>query len=1045
MNFLKYLLCVVSAYLLFHINVPAQNREWNDPMVNEVGTEAVHATFHYFVDRESALKYDPAKSPFYKSLNGSWKFSWSRKPADRPKEFYKTNYDYSQWKEMAVPGDWQLQGYGVPYYVNIGYAFPNNPPHAPQDYNPVGSYIREFEIPGEWSDKEIFLQFAAVNSAFYTWVNGNYLGYHEDSKTPAEFNITPYLKEGKNKLAVEVYRWCSGSYLEDQDMWRFSGIERDVYLYAANSIALRDIEIIADLDENYQHGNLRLEMLFNRFNTKAKKGSINIELFDPESETTIFTEEGQVDFKESNSHIFTFDKKINDPRKWSAEKPNLYTLLITVTGKKDEVQCIPLHIGFRSLEIKNKQFLINGQPILIKGVNRHEHNDQNGHVVTREEMIRDIRLMKQFNINAVRTSHYPDDPTWYDLCDEYGLYIIDEANIEAHGVMIYTPAPDYGHKATSPVATETEWRDMLKYRVKNMLERDRNHPCIVTWSLGNESGGGENFDYLYHWLKEQDPTRPVQYETCYLDNYTDIVAPMYYQEWQFNSFLQKDDPRPLIMCEYAHSMNNSTGNLQDYWDIIEEHPNLQGGFIWDWMDQGILQTNSNDEKYWAYGGDFGPEGVPSDKEFCINGIVFPDRTPKPALYEVKKVYQNVDIVPSDSAHRTFTIKNKFFFTDLNDFEISCEIVNLDQVVVKKIIDLPSGLKPQSEAIFNLELDRFELDPGEEIFINIYVSTREANGLIPKGHIIAYNQYRLQSESARYASDKLLNTADLKTTTTYEGITIKGTDFTIIFDNRSGELHDYVYKGVSLLRQNLIPNFWRTPTSNDLGNNMQNRCAPWKNIHKKQNNQQVEILHQTADSVVIKATSELAPGKSDYSTNYTILKDGSIRVRNKLNINVDTMPELPRYGMKMVLPGEFDQMTWYGRGPYETYWDRKTSALIGLYTGKVMDQYTPYISPQENGNKTDVRWIKLQNQNGLGILIEGLQPLEVNAHHYLEEEFDERVRHTIDVPFKNLVEICIDLHQMGVGGDNSWGNHTHDKYKLLDNAYHYGFVMKPIPE
>jgi beta-galactosidase len=1039
----KYLCCFSSVFLLFITSAKTQNPEWNNPEIVETGTEPKHSTFYYYDNVTSALEYNPENSTYYQSLNGSWKFFWSRKPSDRPKDFYKKDYDHSGWPEIRVPGDWQLQGYGVPYYVNDGYPFPKDPPHISKDYNPVGSYLCEFNIPENWNDKEVFLHFAGVNSAFYVWVNGNYLGYHEDSKTPVEFDITQYLKEENNTLAVEVYRWCSGSYLEDQDMWRFSGIERDVFLVAANPVTLRDIEILADLDKNYLDGNLEIKMLFERYNEKIKMGNINITLIDPENRITVFTEQGQLDFTEGNTHLFTLNKSIENPRKWSAEEPNLYDLLVSVSGKNSDEQLISQRIGFRKIEIRDTQLLVNGQPILLKGVCRHEHNDRTGHAITREGMIRDIALMKQSNINAVRTSHYPNDPQWYDLCDEYGLYIIDEANIEAHGVMVYTPAPDYGHKATSPVANDPEWRDMLLYRLGNMLRRDRNHPCIIIWSLGNESGGGENFRHLYHWLKTQDPSRPVQYETCYLDDYTDIVAPMYYQEPQFYSFLKKKDPRPLIMCEYSHSMNNSTGNLQDYWDLMESYPNLQGGFIWDWVDQGIWQVNSTGKPYWAYGGDFGPQGVPSNGPFCLNGIVFPDRSPHPALYEVRKVYQNIDILPEDISRKTYRIRNKFFFTNLEEFNIVYEIVHGNITVFSDSIFIPGGLEPQSEKEISLSYDPALLVPGREYYINFYVRTRKEENLIPKDHIIAYNQHKLQDGAT--LSPKKTNTSltILSVVKTYEGISITGQDFTIIFDGRTGALHDYVYRGKSLLRQDLVPNFWRIPTSNDLGNNMPERCAPWKDIHHKQTKWNIEFEEQNNDSVVIKTSSKLLPGNSDYVTIYTVQKDGSIKVWTDLKIHADTLPELPRFGMKVVLPGEYDQMTWYGRGPHETYWDRKTGALVGVYSGKVMEQYTPYIYPQENGNKTDVSWVKLENSSGEGLLIEGIQLLEVNAHHYLEENFDDRVRHTFDVPFQDLVELCIDLHQMGVGGDNSWGNHTHDKYKLLDKEYHYGFTIHPL--
>lgn len=1035
-----------SALVIFLAGVAllnAQKPEWNDLIVNEIGAEPKHTSFMYFSDVSSALSNEWEESPFYLSLNGIWKYSWCRKPSDRPVDFFQPGYDYSVWEEIHVPGDWQLQGYGVPYYVNVGYAFEKNPPHTPQDYNPVGSYIREFVLPEDWIGKQIFLHFAGVNSAYYAWVNGNFIGYHEDSKTPAEFNITKYVKDTINTVAVEVYRWCDGSYLQDQDMWRFSGIERDVFLYATTSITVRDIEITAGLDNNYQNGNLQLNLLLARYDTAINEASLKVELINPRQKTPVFTEISTQEFGKENKKYYTLEKEITLPLQWSAEKPNLYNLLVSVTINKKETQVVIQKVGFRTSEIKNSQLLINGQPVLIKGVNRHEHNEQKGHTVSQEEMLTDIRRMKQCNINAVRASHYPNNPLWYRLCDEYGLYVIDEANIECHGLLTYIPSSDYYNTGISPIANNPEWKESIMFRVENMLERDRNHPCIIVWSLGNESGGGDNFRYAYQFMKEKDKTRPVQYEPCYMDDYTDIVAPMYFTEWQFNSFLSKNDSRPLIMCEYAHSMNNSTGNLQDYWDIIEAHPQLQGGFIWDWQDQGILQTSPEGKKYWAYGGDFGPEGVPSEGEFCINGLVFPDRSPQPALEEVKKVYQHIKFEAVDVKEGLFRIRNGFFFTDISKYNIIYEIIDGNDILISDTIRFEKDMPPQSELTFTLPLKEFNYKDEHEYFINFYVKTQTEQPLIPAGHVIASEQFSLPFGIGFFNSEfPVTQGSQLLTDINNEGIVIKGNQFTIIFDKNTGELHDYVFKGVSLIRKNLVPNFWRIPVSNDRGNGMQERCAPWKDIHSKQQIEKVELISQSTDSAVIRTKSILSPGNSDYSNKYIIRKDGSIEIWTDLKINVDTMPELPRFGMKMAIPGEFNRITWYGRGPHENYWDRKTSAFIGVYSGTVMEQYTPYIFPQENGNKTDVRWVILENTTNLGIMIRGLQPLELNTHHYLEDDFNERVTHTIDVPFQNLVELCIDLHQMGVGGDNSWGAHPHDKYKLLEKEYSYGFVLIP---
>jgi beta-galactosidase len=1033
--------------LLLAVSVPELKgqtllNEWDNIHIHETGAEARHASLMYFADAAAARESLWEESDFYISLNGNWKFHWSRKPANAPDDFYKPEFNSREWDSILVPGAWQLQGYGVPYYVNSGYPFEKDPPFAPKNYNPVGSYLHEFTIPSKWKDKEIFLHFAGVNSAFYVWLNGELLGYHEDSKSPAEFNITRFLKPDLNKLAVKVYRWCDGSYLEDQDMWRFSGIERDVFLYAANTIALRDIEVNAGLDEKYENGKLVVNSTFEHFGKKKQQGQVRFELLENESGEPLFSKEYSLDFADKKITGLAFSQDISMPAKWSAEQPYLYDLLITVSVDKRDIQHVCQKVGFRTTEIKNGQLLINGQPILLKGVNRHEHNEAFGHTVSRDEMLTDIGLMKQFNINAVRTSHYPNDPTWYQLCDEYGIYVVDEANIECHGLTTYVPVPDYFHTTTSPVASDTIWRGMLAYRVENMLKRDRNHPSIIIWSLGNESGAGENFEYLYNLLKTSDPSRPVQYEPCYLESYTDIIAPMYYTEWQFQSFLKKDINRPLIMCEYSHSMNNSTGNLQDYWDIIEAHPNLQGGFIWDWMDQGIRQKNAKGEGYWAYGGDFGPSGSPSDGDFCLNGLVFPDRTPQPALWEVKQVYQNISIEAEDLDKGVFRLRNKFYFTDLNVFYIDCEILQESSQIRGFEIELLEGLVPQSEISFAIPLENVIFEKEKEYLINFYVRTRQSSAVIPADFIIAKEQFVLRHAEVESADVSAIG-MPLELSHTYEGIIIDGENFTIVFDSASGQLKNYVLAGKSLLKANLVPNFWRIPTSNDKGYHMQVRCAPWEDINNKRSPVEIKIQGSGPDSIVIAVSSVLDPGNSENFNRYTIYGDGSIRVLARLKIRVDTMPELPRYGMKLVMPGEYSNMSWYGRGPHESYWDRKTGAFLGVYSGPVINQYTPYIFPQENGNKTDVRWVRLLNERGTGLEVTGLQPLEINAHNYLDARIGEEVRHTIDIPFDNLVELCIDWHQMGVGGDNSWGQEPHDIYKLKEKEYSYEFVLKPI--
>ncbi len=1030
------------AALLFFFSVSSsfsQSDEWKDFSKNEVGTSDRHTTFFYYQDKKQALTYLPENSTYYQSLNGTWKFAWFRKPADIKTDFLKPEFSFSSWSEIQVPAEWQFQGFDVPIDVNIVYPFPNTFPKVPMDYNPIGIYQRTFTIDDDWKDKQVYIHFAGVSSAFYVWLNGQYVGFYQDTRTASEFKITSFLKPGINSVVVQVYRWGDGSYFEDQDYWRFSGIERDVCLIASNTLSIRDIEITSTLDKNYINGLFSSKLLIENDNKSRKQASLDLELINRINGKSVLKQKMDIFLNEKEKKEVRLDTIISSPLQWSSEKPNLYDLIVTLKdGKKSQI--ISQRVGFRKSEIKNQQLLINGKPVLFKGVDRHEHNEFTGRILSREQMIKEIELMKQFNINAVRTSHYPNNTIWYELCDEYGLYVIDEANIEAHGLCKYLGG-EYAYTTISSVASEPEWLPSILFRVENMVERDRNHPCIISWSLGNESGKGENFATAYKWVKDNDSTRMVQYEVCFRESYTDIVCPMYHTINELIAFTKMDDPRPLIMCEYSHAMNNSNGNLQDYWDVIEQYPMLQGGYIWDWIDGGIAQTNSTGEKYWAIGGDFGPSDIISDGNGAINGLVFPDITPKPAMWEIKKVYQNVRICPIDVSKGIFEIRNKHFFTNLNEFILSYKIIGNGKPLSEGIVDLPNGVDPQSAAEFSIPSNAFS-NPDVEYFVNFYVTLKNTRKGYPVQHIVATDQVAVPFKP-NIKSNPVIIGSDLVLTNTYEGYSITGNDFTIIFDKNTGELKDYVFHGKSFLRRNLVPNFWRIPTDNDKGNRMPTRCSIWKNINKIQTIEKVQIISETSDSVILEVNSVLLPGNSSYKNRYTVRKDGSIDVWASIQKTFDTLPELPRFGMKLATIGTLNKMTWYGRGPHENYWDRKTSAFVGLYSGTVMQQYTPYITPMENGNKTDVRWVAFQNSDGTGLLISGKQLLEVNAHHYFEEDFTEKTIHTIDVPFQNEVEVCIDLHQQGVGGDNSWGLPVHDEYRLLDKNYQYGFTIKPV--
>ncbi|MBN2235872.1 MAG: DUF4981 domain-containing protein [Opitutales bacterium] len=1020
-------------------DVPADH--WDAPTVCRIGAEPNRTSFNWFPDRDTALTGDPDRSSLVMSLNGPWAFHWSRRPDDRPVGFHEPGYDTSGWDTIEVPGDWQFDGYDVPIYVNYGFPFEKRHPQAPRDYNPVGCYVREFSIPDEWKNHDILLHFGGVNSAYNVWVNGKWVGYSEDSKTPAEYDISALLNPGPNRIAVEVFRWCSGSYLEDQDMWRFSGIERDVRLLAVEKVAIRDVVISSAYTPTTREGTLSVKVDIRNSRKTSAEIRLEAELIDRSNGTSVYQTFQEMRLEAGEQKEAIIEKGITDARAWSAEKPNLYDLLITL--KSGSLQHTTSHrVGFRTVEIRGAQLLVNGMPVLLKGVNRHEHNHIKGHVVSKEEMIRDIQLMKQYNINAVRCSHYPPDSFFLKACDELGMYVIDEANIEAHGLMTYTPAKDYYNVGVSPVTHEPQWREAVMFRTRNLVERDRNHPSIIIWSQGNETGEGPNFEEAYRWIKATDPTRPVQSEPVWTKPATDIVAPMYASIQQIKAFAEQGDPRPLILCEYAHAMGNSTGNLQDYWDVIHAYPNLQGAFIWDWVDQGILQKSPTGIEYWAYGGDFGPSGTPSHGNFCTNGIVFPDRSSKPGAWEVKKVYQDIRFQPIPGSRNAFRISNGFFFTDLSDFIISWELHQEGNLISQGVVELQDGLPPRADAKIELPLDFESMTPDSEYFVQFVAKTKEFTRSIPAGHIVAQEQIQVQSSRPETVWTPLPSESKLRYTKTYEGISVSGDGFTILFDPETGNLRNYVFKGVSLLRDDLTPYYWRIPNDNDVGNKMPDRCAPWKNAQANRKLTSIETF-ETLGQVTVLASFTIPETDSTGSVRTIVHPDGSLRIESSIQIGQNAPPEMPRFGMKLVMPGSFDQLAWYGRGPHESYIDRKSSAFVGRYSGSVMEQFVPYIRPQENGNKTDVRWAEIHDDSGIGLRFTGDPLIEFNAHHYLEQDFDDRVTHLPDVPFKNITEVVVSHRQMGVGGDNSWGALPHDEYRLLDKAYSFGFWLIPL--
>ncbi|NOY97477.1 MAG: DUF4981 domain-containing protein [Chlorobi bacterium] len=1030
-------------------NVPYKEKnphDWENQAVFQINKEAPRASFIPYANAGQAIENNKWQSPFVRSLNGVWKFHLAHNPSERPAWFFKDDYDISDWDKIKVPSNWEIEGYDYPIYSNVKYPHKKTPPTIQKDYNPVGSYKREFQLPESWAGKEVFLHFGAVSSAMYVWVNEKFVGYSEDSKTPAEFNISKYLKKGGNTLAVEVYRWSDASYLEDQDFWRLSGITRDVYLLARGKVRIRDFRVIPGLDENYQDGVFSLDVEL--VNSSGKQNELTVEA-QLEKNGSIIKEMSETIQLIKDTTKVTFSEKIADVKKWSAETPELYQLLISLKNDKGEtLEVVKQDIGFRTVEIKDGVLLVNGQYIYLKGVNLHEHNDTTGHVVGIKTMLKDIKLMKGHNLNAVRTSHYPQPELWYELCNKYGLYLIDEANIESHGM-------GYGEES---LAKDSTWKAAHLYRTRNMFERDKNQPSVIIWSLGNESGNGINFYATYDYLKANDKTRPVQYEGARLEYNTDIFCPMYAKIEDIEKYAKSNPARPLILCEYAHAMGNSVGNLQDYWDVIEEYKALQGGFIWDWVDQGLLTKNEEGEEFWAYGGDFGPDTVPSDGNFCLNGLVNPDRSIKPELLEVKKVYQYIGIKPVNLKTGTIAIYNKYAFTNLSNFNFSWQI-SADGEKIKEGIFSNLNIKPGKYTKINLGYS-IHPKPGKEYFLTVFARLRDNEGLLKKGHIVASEQLKLPfSRPAPVIKESAM--ANVSFVQSADKISVKGKGFEVVFDMGKGLIESYKKGGTEYLESGPAPNFWRAPTDNDLGNKMPERCLVWRKAGKTRKVTNVTVSQRTRNSIVVAMEFNLVNENGEkigiYTSDYTIFGSGEIRVDNHFKEVVDGLPELPRMGMNLIMPRRFDQMSWLGRGPQESYQDRKTSAFVGLYKGSVADQYQAYLRPQENGNKTDVRWVAITDKDGNGLLFKGMPLLSVSAHHNILEDFESLKksynkagtngspanRHTTDVKPRNLTSVNIDYKQMGVGGDNSWGALIHPEYCLTDKEYSYSFSMLPV--
>ncbi|MBN1853345.1 MAG: DUF4981 domain-containing protein [Pirellulales bacterium] len=1214
--------------------------DWENEQVVGRNKEPGRVQAFPYADRESALRNQPTESPWFRSLNGKWRFHWAPDPNSRPISFFQPEFECSDWDEIPVPSNWQVLGYGVPLYSNVPYPFRKDPPSVmgepPRDYtsyrhrNPIGSYRHTFTVPESWRGRQVFLQFDGVDSAFYLWINGKEVGYSEDSRTPALFNITNYVQSGDNVLAAEVYRYCDGSYLEDQDFWRLSGIFRDVSLWSTADIHIRDFFVRTDLDSSYQDGTLQVEIDIANDSDQSKHCRVDVHLMAPDRQIMAET---QIDHCVARPRAITpFSTEIihlKNPAKWTAETPNLYHLLLTLqTADGKSIEVTSHLIGFRKVEIRDGQFLVNGKPIYLKGVNRHEHDPDTGHAVTVESVIHDIQLMKQFNINAVRTSHYPNDPRWYDLCDSMGLYLIDEANIESHGM---------GYGAES-LAKDPRWKEAHLDRTRRMVERDKNHPSIVIWSLGNEAGDGVNFEAAYQWIRERDPSRPIHYERAGLGKNTDIYCPMYAPIEHLLDYAREPHNRPLILCEYAHAMGNSVGNLQDYWDAIEAHRQLQGGFIWDWVDQGLrtgiptgrvmhdlvdpsrsaivlgevvpnegvrgavqvpqhdaldltgpltlecvvdgrpvadfapliakgdhqyllrldsngidfvlhqgrweslevdykqanLQGNrdritavydgqqmaiyvngqrvgqrplegsidrspflvnigrdaenpsrvsqllareariydralnstevaqpdqrspaglqlhldlsrvSNDtvpmgrgETYFAYGGDFGDR--PNDGNFCVNGLVQPDRQPNPHLYEVGKVYQPVRVEPVHLETGQIRIHNKYFFTNLEEFEADWILCRDGELVASGNLG-KLDIQPQQSKLVAMELPGRE-EEGEYL-ITISFRLSKETLWAKAGHRVAWNQFEIPGQRRRMRPSPAGGAIQVMESSA--GIVVAGDGFSATVNRGTGALEAYLADDHPLLASPLVPNFWKVPNDNQYRNQYGSRLGAWRHAAEKRVVDSVTVAQEPeSQSVRIMACAKIPVGDSTCVTEYTMMRDGAIQVRVAYEPGKGDLPSLPKFGMTTTIPGDLDRVQWYGRGPHETYWDRKTGGEIAIFEQTVQELVHPYLRAQDTGNRSDVRWVRFTNADGFGIQATGLEPFNFSAWPFTMTDL-EQATHNYQLPRRDTITVNLDHQVHGVGGDNSWGARTHPQYTLPGNQpYQYTFILEPI--
>ena len=1045
--------------------------EWHDLQVNAINRFPLHTNFFTYspedmvyeeggklVSRDLA-QVNKTMSKNYLSLEGTWKFNWVENADQRPTDFYKVDLDDSNWKTMNLPGIWEMNGFGVPEYVNVGFGwrghFDEQPPAVPTKDNHVGSYRRIINIPENWDGKQVVAHFGSVTSNIYLYVNGKFAGYAEDSKIAAEFDITPYLKKGENLIAFQTFRWCDGSWDEDQDFWRLSGVARECYLFARDAkLQLEDIRVTPDLVNNYKDGVLNIS-------TKVKgTGKLNFILFDKEGKQ-VATATGLAKNGTAN-----FMMNVENPHKWNAETPYLYTLQVSLSsalknGNMKSASITPVKVGFRKVEIKNKQFLVNGQPVLIKGADRHEIDPDGGYVVSLERMIQDIKIMKRLNINAVRTCHYPDDPRWYDLCDEYGIYLVAEANQESHGFQ-------YGDDAA---AKKPMFAKQIMERNQHNVSIYFNHPSVVTWSLGNETVMGDNFLQAYKWVKSQDQSRPVQYEQARQGEGTDIFCPMYYTVKNCENYCKNPDSKmPLIQCEYNHTMGNSGGNLKDYWDLVRKYPIFQGGFDWDFVDQGLHRkvlkpmTISNPEKMgneelrkieYCYGGDYNSYD-PSDNNFNCNGIIGPDRQLNPHAYEVAYQYQNIWATLKDAAKGEVNVYNENFFRDLSNYALAWSLIE-DGVETQNGTIADIDVAPHHTKTFTLPYDLTQAK-GKEIFLNIDFRLKKAEPLMEAGQIVAYNQLVVKAKKCdKQCAANQAETGKVKNVKTKftdkkgeQNITVSTADLTVKVNHTTGFISEYTYQGKSFLGEGgtLKPNFWRAPTDNDMGAGMQKKFKVWKNPKLELSGITVE-KNKKANTYTICANYNMPEVMGKLELIYQIMPNtGAVKVtENFIATEGEKVSDLFRFGMLMQLPYEMDKSQYYGRGPIENYSDREECMKIGIYSENADNQYFPYIRPQESGTKGDIRWWKQTDAAGFGFMVKNCKPFYASAIHFDTDELDDgdekEQRHSFNLKKSKYTNLFLDGEHMGVGGENSWGAWPLEKYRIHYGDKTFSFAIIPL--